>query len=103
MYTRLLFVIGLGFATFSSGAMAQSCPENVAGESMARMIGEAGGASNLRDMANAQVAEIDTWLAGLEPSRGQGIREAEIEALRSQGLEMRAANVEIATAALCYM
>ncbi|HCO54328.1 MAG TPA: hypothetical protein DIT93_04830 [Pelagibacterium sp.] len=70
---------------------------------MAQTIGEAGGAEALFDAASAQVLELDKFLAELEPARGQGIREAEIEALRSEALELRAANEALAEAARCYM
>ncbi len=69
---------------------------------MARMIGEAGGAENLREMALAQVAEIDKWFAEVESSRGQGVAEDQIELLREQAKAGRDANEQIATAALCY-
>jgi len=86
-----------------SGVLAQACPTTVAGQSMAEMIGAAGGAQALFEASTAQVVELDNWLSDLEPSRGQGIREAEIEAMRKQAVELRKANQDVADAARCYM
>lgn len=82
---------------------AKNCLEDVAGESMARMIGEAGGAQKLHTAAAAQVTEYDRFLGELEKSRGQGIKEAEIEKLRKDAIQAQEANRQIAEAARCYM
>lgn len=100
---RLAVVTTALFTMAAAPAFAQSCPTHVAGESMARMIGEAGGANKLHKMALAQVAEFDRWFAELKKSQGKGIREAEIETLRKQAVEAQKANREIAEAARCYM
>jgi hypothetical protein len=95
-------MVAIGFA--STPALAQkSCKATVGGESMARMIGEAGGAQKLRNLATAQVKEYDRFLAELQKSRNQGIREAEIEKLRKDAIRAREVNREIAKEAQCYM
>ena len=95
-------MIAAGFV--ATPALAQkSCKQTVGGESMARMIGEAGGAQKLHAAATAQVREYDRFLSELQKSRHQGIREAEIEKLRKDAIRAREVNREIAKEARCYM
>lgn len=97
----LICLLALGAS--SGTAFAQSCPETVGGRSMAQMIGEHGGAEKLHQAALAFIAEADRWLVEIEPSRNQGIREDEIEALVKKMETDRELNRQLAEAARCYM
>jgi hypothetical protein len=96
-------IVTLSLLLCSGMATAQSCPETVAGESMARMIGEAGGAEKLHEMATSQVKEIDKFLAEAGQLRGQGVAEQEINNMIQEATAARQPNEDIAKAALCYM
>jgi hypothetical protein len=97
----LIFVLAV--ASSSGAAFAQGCTVTVAGQSMAEMIGRAGGAEKLYQMSQAQIAEYDRWFTEMETARGQGIREAEIDALIEQGRANQEIERQISAAARCYM
>lgn len=70
---------------------------------MPDIIEQAGGAEKLYELSQAQLAEYDRWFTEMEAARGQGIREAEIEALIEQGRAAQEVELQISEAALCYM
>ncbi len=60
-----------------------------------------GHADKLYPLAFAQIAKFDRWFAELKKSRGKGIRDAGIEALRKQVVKVRKASREIAEVTRC--
>lgn len=87
-----------------SGPTGADCPEIVAGQiNMPDIIEQAGGAEKLYELSQSQLAEYDRWFTEMEAARGQGIREAEIEALIAQGRTAQDVERQLSEAALCYM
>jgi hypothetical protein len=93
----------LAWIALPVAAYARGCPEVVAGQSMAQMIGKAGGAEKLYKQSQGQIAEYDRWLKEVRKASGQGIREAQIKALIKQGKANQQIERQISAAARCYM
>src|SRR5690606_13810838 len=92
-----------GSATLS-GSKSTDCPEIIAGQvNMPDIIEQAGSADEIYRLSQAQIAEYERWFVEMEAARGQGIREAEIEALIAQGEVGLDIEQQISEAALCYM
>lgn len=95
-----------GSATLSRPPVADTvdCPVIVAGiVNMPEVIVEAGGAEALYNLSQGQIAEYDRWFIEMEAARGQGVAEAQINALLAEARAAYDIELELSEAALCYM
>lgn len=94
-----------GSATLSGPVnAAPDCPVIVAGIiDMPDIIAQTGGAQAVYDLSQGQIAEYDRWFVEMEAARGQGIAEAQINALIAEARANYDIELEVSEAALCYM
>lgn len=95
-----------GSATLSQSPAANTvdCPVIVAGVvNMPEVIAELGSAQAIYDLSQGQIAEYDRWFVEMEAARGQGVAEAQINALIAEARANYDIELEVSQAALCYM